>query len=522
MPAFQGRTDYFSSFTRAVTGVGFFDFQGFYDEASKDEVTNRLRRYRRAWRFYRGDHYDQPKTDSGRKKAHINFCKKFVDKAVVWLTGRSFSIDGPSGHEEVTEYVNNVWKNSHKDLVAMHLAMYGAICGDVCAMLQLSSKSRYGFGLSGRKRSGIRIHAVNPMFAFPRISATSPMMLDAMTLQYPMPIKQGNTTKLALVTKQWTDETVEEWQHLPGERKGDAPNLSFNQKRENPWGFVPFVWFQNLPVPTSFTGVPDINEDVIGLNEIYNAGVEDEREIVEYHSAPVTVIYGGSSRSLEKGPNKVWSGLSKDARVENLRLEGDLSITENFLNRIEQSMLRLADTPGVLLGDEIAISNTSRAALEITFLPMFEKTRTKHVTYGTGFSMLNALIARGAEVVLKEKFDVENEDEKYDTWITWPFPLPIDEATELDADTKKLDLRITSRRELLRKYSKPGQDVQQTAVEISADAFQEMVEEVERSRLSTDPDRPIVPQVATGDSIAFEVPDFIASQDILSPESTET
>ena len=42
--------------------------------------------------------------------------------------------------------------------------------------------------------------------------------------------------------------------------------------------------------------------------------------------------------SVKKGANKVWGGLPKDGRVENLELRGDLSASTNYIKDLKQAM----------------------------------------------------------------------------------------------------------------------------------------------------------------------------------------
>ena len=91
----------------------------------------------------------------------------------------------------------------------------------------------------------------------------------------------------------------------------------------NRYGAIPFVQIKNLVVAGRNDGRGDL-EDLIPLNTEYNMKESNVSEIIDYHAAPVTVVYGAKIGNLEKGANKMWGGLSKDARVENLELRSDL------------------------------------------------------------------------------------------------------------------------------------------------------------------------------------------------------
>ena len=50
----------------------------------------------------------------------------------------------------------------------------------------------------------------------------------------------------------------------------------------------------------------------------YNEKATEISDILNYHSAPVTVITGAKAQNLEKGPRKVWSIPNAGAKVTNL------------------------------------------------------------------------------------------------------------------------------------------------------------------------------------------------------------
>ena len=103
-----------------------------------------------------------------------------------------------------------------------------------------------------------------------------------------------------------------------------------------------------------------ISFDIININRAYNETATDIADIVNYHAAPVTVIIGAKASQLEKGANKVWGGLPKDAKVENL--EGGaqgLKGAMEFLAMLKKTMHEMTGVPETALGQAQPISNTS-------------------------------------------------------------------------------------------------------------------------------------------------------------------
>ena len=135
-------------------------------------------------------------------------------------------------------------------------------------------------------------------------------------------------------------------------------------------------------------------KSIIPLQKELNAKVTDVSDIVNYHSAPITIIQGAKSKNLEKGAKKVWGGLPKDAKVYNLELNSDLNASNNFISTIKTAIHELSNTPEDSLGGRSAVSNTTGVALQIKYAPLLEKTWLKRQTYGSGIKDVCRLIIK--------------------------------------------------------------------------------------------------------------------------------
>jgi hypothetical protein len=92
----------------------------------------------------------------------------------------------------------------------------------------------------------------------------------------------------------------------------------------NPYGIIPIVHFKNVSLAGAHFGISDL-DDIIPLNTELNLKNSDTSEILDYHSSPITAIFGARVSQLEKGANKVWGGLPKDAKIQNIELDSDLA-----------------------------------------------------------------------------------------------------------------------------------------------------------------------------------------------------
>jgi hypothetical protein len=237
--------------------------------------------------------------------------------------------------------------------------------------------------------------------------------------------------------------------------------------RPNPLGIVPIVHVPNVRISGSPWGLSD-GHDIININRTYNETATDIADIVNYHAAPVTVIIGAKASQLEKGANKVWGGLPKDAKVENL--EGGsqgLKGAMEFLAMLKKSMHEMIGVPETALGQAQPISNTSGVALSIQFQPLMNRYHQKIIQYAHGLERVNELILRSLSVKEPEaliwdptknpklkKGQVDrldpNDPITYQTYVFFPQPLPLDKLIALNEVQSMLSLGLESKEGALR------------------------------------------------------------------------
>ncbi len=192
---------------------------------------------------------------------------------------------------------------------------------------------------------------------------------------------------------------------------------------------------------------------------------------------------------MEKGPNKVWGGLPKDAKVENLQMNADISGILAFLEYLKRTMHEMTGVPETALGQEQPISNTSAAALAITYLPLYQRYERKKKNFNKGFKKVNELIM--LTLALKEPemmfydptFGVPLKDDNlqqldptdpvtYKSEIVWPPPLPQDVMMLLQELQQKLLLGIESKVGMLRALGEEMPEVKMQEI------FEEQIEDL--------------------------------------------
>ncbi len=227
------------------------------------------------------------------------------------------------------------------------------------------------------------------------------------------------------------------------------------------------VHIPNLPVSGSPWGLPDC-QDIIAINRQYNEIATSVADIINYHAEPVTVITGAKASQLERGAKKIWAGLPKEAKVENL--EGGyqgLQAGLQYLELLKRTMHEMVGVPETALGQVQAISNTSGVALSIQYQPLMNRWQQKTTQYGVGIQRINELVIR--TIAVKEPELLEwtegvnsplEEDHlpildprdplTYYTEVDWPQPLPLDKLVLLSEIQQKFLLGLESREGALR------------------------------------------------------------------------
>ena len=442
-----------------------------------NEETLFLKKVKEAWNFYEGYHWEGI-DDLDSPQVTFNYCRPFVNKFVSFEFGKGFTIktpvelddvgvtiddpkieidldtngDGTLSQEELTkeytikektmsDYLSQVWEDNKKDTLLTEIGQTKSITGEAWVKVQYEDPEEMNDPFEEYPNGRIRLSVIPTQFAFPRFNDHDKDRLESLLIMYP--IRKERDT--GLIFKRSVETTVmykEFWTateiivYEDGEEK---------DRMENPYGFIPFVQIKNFPIAGRTRGQGDL-DDIIPLNVELNTKKSDVSEVIDYHSAPITLVYGAKIGNLEKGANKVWGGLPKDAKVENLGLQGDLVASVGYTSDVKTSMCEIAGIPETVLGGANAISNTSGVALQYMNLPLIERTRIKRSCSSDGLqrvnkmilfiSMYHGLIEKPEDITMKDF--LRNEVEIPDT-------LPKDELIELNKIQQEMTLGLECR-----------------------------------------------------------------------------
>lgn len=450
----------------------------------------RLNRYAQAWAFYLGHHWAY-RREAGEPQITFNYVRALSD----WLTNFTFSngitFEVPENYQHtVPALLERIWnKDNNKQQVIWEIGNQGSVQGD--AFIKIAYEPAYQDTRGNPHPGRVRILPINASFCFPEWHPHDRERLIRFKLKYRFwGTAPEGTRQVYTYVEIMTDDVIEEY-----------VNDELIDRRPNPLGFIPVVHIANKIASASPWGLSDIT-DVIPLNRDFNEKATEISDIINYHTAPVTVITGASAANLEKAANKIWALRQKDASVQNLNADfSGLQSAVEFLQMLKLGMHEMIGIPESALGTAQAISNTSGVALSIQYMPTIHAYKQKKIQYEVGFKEIS-------EIALKTLFLFEpntliynpetdgilesdtqpfvldaNDPEVYDLTIKWPPPLPVDQTIMLTEIQAKKALGLESNIGALRDLGVefPDEKFQEIFQEKIVDLEQESAMQVRRA-----------------------------------------
>lgn len=409
--------------------------------------SSRLSRIRTAWNFYEGYHWeDIPCTDD--VELSVNYCRAFVNKFVSFELGKAWSFTTHSNMSDkiitddgrtLFEFLEDVWEDNDQYGLSIEMGQTKSVTGEAWIRVNYDKAEDLDDPFGEYPDGRISVSVIPTNIVFPEFNPHNTKQLDKLTIMYvyKKQVKVGVGFKTqeqeTLFRQVWTKDTVETFD-------GDVKRTD-----KNKYGVIPFVQIKNLSIAGKVEGVGDL-DDIIPLNVEYNLKQSNVSEIISYHSAPITVVYGAKISNIEKGANKVWGGLPKDAKVENLEQKGDGGTAKDYITNLKLAMCEIGGVPETVLGGAQAISNTSGVALQYINLPLIEKTRIKKMNTETGLERVNKMIILVAlcEGIVKKPEGITNRD-FFHTEVELADTLPKDTLIELQQIQMEMSMGIEDR-----------------------------------------------------------------------------
>ena len=446
-------------FERKKSYSDFLDLDNFgiVNEQLTSAQQERIKKIRQAWNFYEGYHWeDLPPQETA--ETTVNYCRAFVDKYVAFELGDAFTFTVHKNLENkvvtrdgrtLFEYLEDVWEDNNQYLLCTELGQSKSVTGDAWIQVDFTPASELDYDPFNEYPEGrlqLLLHPTHTIFA--EYDPYDRKILRKLTVMFPYRKVNTNvlgrtTEKTALYKCVYTDKEIAVYD--------DTQNPTVYPNR---YGIIPFIQIKNLPVANRTEGRGDL-EDIIPMNTEYNLKKSDVSEVIDYHSSPITIVYGAKIGSLEKGANKMWGGIPKDARIENLEMKGDGGLSSSYTDDLKLSMCEIGGIPETCLGGAQAISNTSGVALSYINLPLVEKTKLKRQSTEDGLERLNKLILLVSllEGIIKIPEGVSTRD-FFRTEVDIPNTLPKDTLIELQQIQIEMQLGLEHREHAMKRLGR--------------------------------------------------------------------
>lgn len=436
---------------------------------------DRITKYYLYWKFYDGFHYK----DFNDGLISFNYVRAFIDKVCMFLLGDEaftfhvknfYSTQIDKETEKLAEELMMYhWGKSDKLQLAYEILQMGSITGDAWLGVDWIEEEKY-----------CKVSIFDSRQCFVTFENGNYDKVESFMVRQPLDRNGVNKDKkYALFVQRWTKSTIETWYQK--DVSINEGNVTKYERKEykNPYEFIPVVHIKNKPNSSGYYGKSDAN-DVLKINKVYNELMQQLKAVIDYHVTPTTVITGASAKSLKKGLGQIWSGLPAEANVFNLGLDVDLSATVNYAKDLKTAMHELSDVPENALGKIQAISNTSAAALQITYHPLMQQANIKAMTYGEGIVKVNSMILKILAVKDPENKRLKKLLNKEPDFLeenriepVFAFGFPKDRADELNRAQMELSMKIGSRREIMERLGK--QNISELLEEIDNDTIEQSV-----------------------------------------------
>ena len=358
----------------------------------------RLSRYSLYWAHYLGHHWAY-RREIGEPQFTFNYVRALSDYLTNFTFGRGVTFQSPPATSAIVPAIlKRVWEqDNRKASILWEMGQIASVTGDL--FVKVAYEDPF-VDSAGRLHPGrVRILPLNPANCFPQWHEHDRQRMLSFKLKYRFfSTDQTGTRIVNTYIERITDTGIEEY-----------VNDELISARPNPLGVIPIVYVPNILISGSPWGMSDIAE-IIPLNREYNEKAVEISDIVNYHSAPVTVITGAKVPQLEKGARKTWF-LPKDAKVETLQSTWQLEHMLGYMDVVKRGMHEMTGVPEQALGQVQPISNTSGVALAIQYAPTMQRFRMKKNNFESGFQQIN-------ELVILTLFQKEPQSMMFNPWRT--------------------------------------------------------------------------------------------------------
>jgi len=325
---------------------------------------DRIRRYKELLDFYQGKHWEG-RDRRGEKRLTFNYAKVFVDKITSYLmSGINFAVDAVEDSDEarskaqrVEAALYQVYEDNNLEQLDLETELDCAVLGDAGYKVTWDQETRQ-----------VRVTApdIQGLYAWWlgddtsrvwRVASKYCLSAEETELLYKVKPK----TKTATIVEVWTDRDFELYL-----------NNALQEKKPNPYGFIPFIIYPNLREPKKFWGISDLTQIIESQREL-NRAMSQLSRILELSGNPIAVLENvEESEDIAVRPGAVWN-LPEDAKAYLLDLlqGGGVQLHIDYINLLYRTLHDISESPRAAFGG--VERDISGVAMELELHPLLQK-----------------------------------------------------------------------------------------------------------------------------------------------------
>ena len=242
---------------------------------------DRIRRYRESLDFYQGKHWER-RDWRGEKRLTFNYAKVFVDKITSYLmSGVNFAVDAVEDSDEARSRAQQaeavlyqVYEDNNLEQLDLETEMDCAVLGDAGYKVTWDEEARK-VRVTAPDIQGIYVWWLgDDTSRVWRVASKYCLSAEETELLYKIKPK----TKTATIVEVWTAWDFELYL-----------NNVLQEKKPNPYGFIPFIIYPNLREPKKFWGISDLTQIMESQREL-NRAMSQLSRILELSGNPIAVL----------------------------------------------------------------------------------------------------------------------------------------------------------------------------------------------------------------------------------------
>ncbi len=356
---------------------------------------DRIKRYKELLDFYQGKHWEG-RDRRGEKRLTFNYARVFVDKITSYLvSGINFAVDAVEDSDEARARAQKteaalyqVYENNNLAQLDPETEIDCAVLGNACYKVTWDQETRQ-----------VRVTApdIQGVYAWWlgddtsrvwRVASKYCLSAEETDLLYKIKPK----AKTATIVEVWTTRDFELY----------LDNV-LQEKKPNPYGFIPFIIYPNLREPKKFWGISDLTQIIESQREL-NRAMSQLSRILELSGNPIAVLENiEESEDIAVRPGAVWN-IPEDAKAYLLDLlqGGGVRLHIDYINLLFRTMHDISESPRAAFGS--AERDLSGVAMELELNPLLQKVRRKRLIRTAVYNKRNEMVLKLLEKYQGESF----------------------------------------------------------------------------------------------------------------------